>query len=92
MLPDHLKDSSGESHPASILLSAKSGLGVRRLLEAIGQKLGLCDFPKGLPIPFTSCLIGCLDALLDLIKREMSSEALQLINGWGVPSLLKENE
>lgn len=92
MLPGHLKDSSGESHQASILLSAKSGLGVGHLLEAIGQKLGLCDFPKGLPIPFTSCLIGCLDALLDLIKKEKSSEALQLIIGWGVPSLHKENE
>ncbi len=92
MVPEVLNVVSGESHQASILLSAKSGLGVDRLLEAIGQKLGLCEFPKGLPIPFTSCLIGCLDALLDLIKREMSSEALQLINGWGVPSLLKENE
>lgn len=92
LLGEGLTDLGKKCPINTILISAQSGFGVDRLLEALGQNLGIQEFPTGLPIPFTTVLIGCLEALFDLIKKEMSSEALQLINGWGLPSLLKDFE
>lgn len=92
LLPADRVGAKQNSPTAELSISAMSGLGVDRLLEALGQNLGLREFPKGLPIPFTNRLTVCLHTLLDLIKREMTSEALQLLSGWGVPFLFKESE
>ncbi len=90
LLPDDLTLPKKQLPGGEILISAKSGKGIEELLWALGQYLGIGEFPKGLPIPFSSALIGCLHDLLDLIKKGKTNEALQLIQGWGVPSHFKD--
>ena len=77
-----------ETNPLSI--SAKTGLGVDQLLQAMSTRLGLPDFPLNLPIPFTIPLSGCLQALLDLIQKEKDKRALEQLCQLGVPLSSKE--